>query len=106
LLADGNTAQKVAKRARIVPMSADGHGVVAIIREAGVSENNRLALASGFGCDARSIRSIAASSSVTPSEEHTDADIGMFVFQHAVSVRVSVALESRLGQACLFACHT
>jgi Homeodomain-like domain len=38
LLADGNTAQKVAKRARIVLMSADGHGVMAVIREAGVSK--------------------------------------------------------------------
>src|ERR1700730_16798269 len=37
LLADGNTAQKIAKRARIVLMSADGHGVMAIMREAGVS---------------------------------------------------------------------
>ena len=35
LLADGNTAQKIAKRARIVLMSADGHGVMAIMREAG-----------------------------------------------------------------------
>src|SRR6202045_4708376 len=38
LLADGNTAQKIAKRARIVLMSADGHGVMAIVREAGVSK--------------------------------------------------------------------
>src|ERR1700682_3796123 len=38
LLADGNTAQKIAKRARIVLMSADGHGVMAIMREAGVSK--------------------------------------------------------------------
>ena len=35
LLADGNTAQTIAKRARIVLMSADGHGVMAIMREAG-----------------------------------------------------------------------
>src|SRR6202040_4218931 len=38
LLTDGNTAQKIAKRARIVLMSADGHGVMAIMREAGVSK--------------------------------------------------------------------
>jgi transposase len=38
LLTDGNTAQKIAKRARIVLMSADGHGVVAIMREVGVSK--------------------------------------------------------------------
>src|SRR6202045_5511602 len=38
LLADGNTAQKIAKRARIVLMSADGYGVMAIMREAGVSK--------------------------------------------------------------------
>src|SRR6202045_1842794 len=38
LLADGNTAQKIAKRARIVLMSADGHGVMSIVREAGVSK--------------------------------------------------------------------
>jgi hypothetical protein len=37
LLADGNTAQKIAKRARIVLMSADGHGVMAM-REVGVSK--------------------------------------------------------------------
>src|ERR1700730_2741649 len=37
LLADGNTAQKIGKRARIV-LSADGHGVMAIMREAGVSK--------------------------------------------------------------------
>jgi hypothetical protein len=36
LLADGNMAQKIAIRARIVLMSADGHGVMAIMREAGV----------------------------------------------------------------------
>ena len=33
LLSDGNTAQKIAKR-----VSADGHGVMAIMREAGVSK--------------------------------------------------------------------
>ncbi|MGF6340465.1 DNA invertase Pin-like site-specific DNA recombinase, partial [Bradyrhizobium sp. i1.8.4] len=38
LLVDGNTAQKIAKRARIVLMTADGHGVVAIMREVGVSK--------------------------------------------------------------------
>src|ERR1019366_8853461 len=38
LLADGNTAQKIAKRARIVLISADGHGVMAIMREVGVSK--------------------------------------------------------------------
>src|SRR6478609_5066308 len=32
LLTDGNTAQKIAKRARIVLMTADGHGVVAIVK--------------------------------------------------------------------------
>src|ERR1700726_2593562 len=38
LLTDGNTAQKIAKRAGIVLMTADGHGVVAIMREVGVSK--------------------------------------------------------------------
>lgn len=38
LLSDGNTAQKIAKRARIVLMTADGHGVVAIMREVGISK--------------------------------------------------------------------
>ncbi len=38
LLADGNTAQKIAKRVRIVLMSAVGHGVMAIMREVGVSK--------------------------------------------------------------------
>src|ERR1019366_9286904 len=38
LLADGNTPQKIAKRARIVLMTADGFGVMAIMREAGVSK--------------------------------------------------------------------
>ena len=32
------TSQKIAKRARIVLMTADGHGVVAIMREVGVSK--------------------------------------------------------------------
>ena len=36
LLIDGNTAQKIAKRSRIVLMTADGHGVMAIMREVGV----------------------------------------------------------------------
>src|SRR6266540_460192 len=38
LLTDGNTAQKIAKRARIVLMTADGRGVMAIMREVGVSK--------------------------------------------------------------------
>jgi len=38
LLADGNTAQKIAKRARIVLMTADGYGAMAIMREVGVSK--------------------------------------------------------------------
>lgn len=38
LLTNGNTAQKIAKRARIVLMTADGHGVVAIMRKVGVSK--------------------------------------------------------------------
>jgi transposase len=38
LLADGNTAQKIAKRAGIVLMTADGYGVMAIMREVGVSK--------------------------------------------------------------------
>jgi transposase len=38
LLADGNTRQKIAKRARIVLMTADGYGVVAIMRAVGVSK--------------------------------------------------------------------
>ena len=38
LLSDGNTAQKIARRARIVLMTADGHGVVAIMRDVGVSK--------------------------------------------------------------------
>jgi len=38
LLADGNTRQKIAKRARIVLMTADGYGVMAIMRAVGVSK--------------------------------------------------------------------
>ena len=38
LVADGNTPQKIVKRARIVLMTADGHGVMAIMREVGVSK--------------------------------------------------------------------
>jgi transposase len=39
LVGDGNTAQKIAKRARIVVMTAQGHGVTAIMREVGVSKS-------------------------------------------------------------------
>ena len=38
LLADGNTPQKIARRARIVLMNADGFGVSAIMREVGASK--------------------------------------------------------------------
>jgi transposase len=38
LIADGNTARKIVKRARIILMTADGHGVMAIMREVGVSK--------------------------------------------------------------------
>ena len=38
LIADGNTPQKIVKRARIVLMTADGHGVMAIMREIGVAK--------------------------------------------------------------------
>ncbi len=38
IVADGNTPQKIVKRARIVLMTADGRGVMAIIREVGVSK--------------------------------------------------------------------
>jgi transposase len=38
LLADGNTAQKIAKRVRIVLLNADGHGVSAIMREVGLAK--------------------------------------------------------------------
>lgn len=37
-MADGNTPQKIAKRARIVLMTAEGHGVTAIMRAVGVSK--------------------------------------------------------------------
>jgi hypothetical protein len=37
-LADGNTPQKIVKRARIILMTAVGHGVMAIMREVGVSK--------------------------------------------------------------------
>jgi len=38
LIADGNTPQKIVKRARIILMTAAGHGVMAIMREVGVSK--------------------------------------------------------------------
>lgn len=38
LVADGNTAQKIAKRARIVLLTAEGHGTTAIMRAVGVSK--------------------------------------------------------------------
>jgi transposase len=38
IVADGNTRQKVVKRARIVLLTADGVGVMAIMREVGVSK--------------------------------------------------------------------
>jgi hypothetical protein len=38
LIADGNTPQKIVRRARIILMTADGHGVMAIMREVGVSK--------------------------------------------------------------------
>ena len=38
LIADGNTPQKIVKRARIILMAAAGHGVMAIMREVGVSK--------------------------------------------------------------------
>jgi transposase len=38
IVADGNTRQKIAKRARIVLMTAEGHGTVAIMRAAGVAK--------------------------------------------------------------------
>ena len=38
IVADGNTPQKIVKRARIVLMMADGRGVMAIMREVGVSK--------------------------------------------------------------------
>ena len=38
LVVDGNTAQKIAKRARIVLLTAEGHGTMAIMRAVGVSK--------------------------------------------------------------------
>jgi transposase len=38
IIADGNTPQKIAKRARIVLMTVDGDGVMAIMREVGASK--------------------------------------------------------------------
>jgi transposase len=38
LIADGNTPEKIVKRARIILMTADGRGVMAIMREVGVSK--------------------------------------------------------------------
>lgn len=38
IVADGNTPQKIVKRARIVLMSAEGHGTVAIMRAVGVAK--------------------------------------------------------------------
>jgi transposase len=38
LITDGNTPQKIVKRARIILMTADGHGVMSIMREVGVSK--------------------------------------------------------------------
>jgi transposase len=38
LIADGNTAQKIAKRAQIVLLTAEGHGTTAIMRAVGVSK--------------------------------------------------------------------
>ncbi len=38
IVADGNTRQKIVKRARIVLLTADGVGVMAIMREVGVSK--------------------------------------------------------------------
>jgi transposase len=38
IVADGNVAQKVVKRARIVLMTAEGHGTMAIMRAVGVSK--------------------------------------------------------------------
>lgn len=40
LVGDGNTAQKIAKRARIVLLTADGRGVMAIMREVDVSKTS------------------------------------------------------------------
>jgi transposase len=38
LIADGNSPQKIVKRARIILMRAAGHGVMAIMREVGFSK--------------------------------------------------------------------
>src|SRR6201993_1523740 len=38
LIADGNTPQKIVKRARIVLMTAEGHGTVAVMRTVGVAK--------------------------------------------------------------------
>ena len=38
IVADGNTRQKIAKRAKIVLLTAEGHGVMAIMREVEVSK--------------------------------------------------------------------
>ena len=38
LVTNGNTRQKIAKRARIVLMTADGHGTVAVMRAVGVAK--------------------------------------------------------------------
>src|SRR5882672_1757364 len=38
IVADGNTRQKIAKRAQIVLMTAEGHGTVAIMRAVGVAK--------------------------------------------------------------------
>jgi transposase len=38
IVANGNTAQKIVKRARIVLMTADGHGTMAIMRTVGVAK--------------------------------------------------------------------
>jgi hypothetical protein len=38
IVADGNTRQKIAKRARIVLMTAEGDGTVAIMRAVGVAK--------------------------------------------------------------------
>ena len=39
LIADGNTPQKIAKRAQVVLMTADGSGTMAIMRAVGVAKN-------------------------------------------------------------------
>jgi transposase len=38
IVADGNTRQKIAKRAQIVLMTAEGYGTVAIMRAVGVAK--------------------------------------------------------------------